>query len=160
GQATMTRLAPEVIRAREAIRVALGVKAWDVQVAKVRGGGFSVELPNSYVPSKHDDKLTEVAESVIGRPGWFVTTNPAKLTAQITPAAPPTFPAAIATPLKSLGSGSRDKTAFGMKLPDPGEKSGDPIFIDWTDQAFAMLAGMPGSGKTVALNAILSDALS
>ncbi|MPV51057.1 cell division protein FtsK [Pseudactinotalea sp. HY160] len=160
GQATMARLEPKVIRAREALRVALGVKAWDVQVSATGDGGFLVELPNSYVPSKHDDKLTEVAEHVIGRPGWFVTPDPANLTARITPSDPPTFPAAIPTPMSRLGKGSRDHTAFGMKLPAPGEKKGDLISIDWTAQAFSLLAGMPGSGKSVCLNALISDALS
>src|SRR5690606_28453757 len=47
GQATMTRLPAKVVRAREAVRVALGVKPWDVQVRATRDGGFEVELPPS-----------------------------------------------------------------------------------------------------------------
>src|SRR5690625_1277637 len=159
GQATMTRLAPEVIRAREAIRVALGVKAWDVQVAQVRGGGFGVELPNSYVPSKHDEKLTEVAESVIGRPGWFVTTDPAALSARIIPADPPTFPAAIPAPLARFDKLDHRYIPIGMDLPANGEGVGKETTINFETASYGLLGGIPQSGKSVALNAVAAGSL-
>lgn len=158
GQATMTRLSEAEVRARGAVAVALGAKVWDVQVSARTGGGFHLSLPSSFVPSKHLGKLTEVAEHVVGRPGWFVQANAAELTAHIVPASPPTFPGMIATPMKAL-SKDRDRTAFGMQLPPPGKTAGEVLTIDWTAQSFALLAGTPGSGKTVAANALIAGAV-
>lgn len=158
GQATMTRLTEAEVRARGAVAVALGAKVWDVQITSSTGGGFHLGLPSSFVPSKHQGKLTEVAERVVGRPGWFVQTNAAELTAQIVPASPPTFPDMIATPMKAL-SKDRDRTGFGMQLPPPGNTAGELLTIDWTAQSFALLAGTPGSGKTVAANALIAGAV-
>ncbi|MGC0250454.1 cell division protein FtsK [Pseudactinotalea sp. Z1748] len=159
GQATMTKLTGPVIRAREAIRVALGVKPWDVQVRQTRDGGFAVELPNSYVPSKHDDKLTEVAEGVIGRPGWFVTTDPAKLNAKITPADPPTFPAAIPYPMDKMRGLDHNYIPIGMDLPGSGEKTGRDTTISFKAASYMLLGGIPQSGKSVTLDTIVAGSL-
>lgn len=160
GRATLTQLSPEVARCRGAAALALGVKPWEVQVAPRKDGGFDLELPRTYMPSKHDAKLEEVATSVVGQDGWYVKVNAQKLTASIIPSAPPTFPEGIAFPLSRLGKGDLDRTPFGMVLPDPGADTGDEISIDWTASAWALVAGTPGSGKTVTLNAIIADALS
>ena len=158
GKATLTKMTDEQARCRGASAVALGVKAWDVRVTSRRDGGFDLTLPKSYVPSKHDDKLTEVATTVVGRDGWFVRTDPAKLTASIIPSAPPTFPEVLPTPMGELGTDS-DRSPIGRKLPAPGDELGEPLVIDWTASAHAMLAGTPGSGKSVTLNAMIADAL-
>ncbi|HEX9088930.1 MAG TPA: cell division protein FtsK, partial [Arthrobacter sp.] len=160
GRATLSLLSPEVARCRGAAALALGVKPWEVQVSPRRDGGFDLELPKSYMPSKHDSKLDEVATSVVGQDGWYVKLNAQQLTASIIPSAPPTFPEGIAFPLARLGRGDIDRTPFGMVLPDPGEDSGPEIRIDWTASAWALIAGTPGSGKTVTLSAIIADSLS
>lgn len=160
GKAVLTQLSPETARCRGAAALALGVKPWEVQVAPRRDGGFDLELPRTYMPSKHYAKLEEVATSVVGRDGWYVKVNAQKLTASIIPSEPPTFPEGIAFPLARLGKGNIDRTPFGMVLPDPGETAGGEIGIDWTASAWALVAGTPGSGKTVTLNAIIADSLS
>ncbi|MBG0738851.1 cell division protein FtsK [Paeniglutamicibacter antarcticus] len=160
GKAVLTQLSPETARCRGAAALALGVKPWEVQVTPRRDGGFDLELPRTYMPSKHDAKLEEVATGVVGRDGWYVAVNAQQLTASIIPSAPPTFPEGIAFPLTRLGKGSIDRTPFGMVLPDPGADAGDEISIDWTASAWALVAGTPGSGKTVTLNAIIADSLS
>ncbi|WP_026535902.1 hypothetical protein [Arthrobacter sp. H14] len=147
GRATLTQLTDEMGRCRGAAAVALGVKPWDVQVAQRPDGGFDLELPKSYVPSKHDSKLEEVATGVVGYDGWYLKTDPQKLRASLIPSAPPTFPNTVGFPVKKLGRGSLDESPFGIKLPLPGETTGEEIAIDWTASAFSLLAGTPGSGK-------------
>ncbi|GAA4054291.1 hypothetical protein GCM10023063_48600 [Arthrobacter methylotrophus] len=88
GKAVLTQLSPETARCRGAAALALGVKPWEVQVKPRRDGGFDLELPRTYMPSKHDSKLEEVATSVVGRDGWYVKVNAQKLTASIIPSAP------------------------------------------------------------------------
>lgn len=157
SEATMARLTPSERRTRAAVAVALGVKPWDVLVADRRGGGFDLQLPSSYVPSRHLAKLTEVAETIVGRPGWFVKTNAERLTAEIIPAEMPTFPETVPYPIRSLSALTWDKTPFGVKLPEPGKNDDlDQAFIDWTESQMALIAGLPGAGKSVLINAIIA----
>lgn len=157
SEATMSKLTTDERRARAAAAVALGVKDWDVQISTRRGGGFDIGLPGSYVPSKHDGKLAEVAETIVGRPGWFVKTNPEKLTAEIIPADMPTFPETVGYPLAQLSTLTWDRTPFGVKLPAPGRNDRpDTALIDWTESQMALIAGLPGAGKSVLINAIIA----
>lgn len=157
SEATMSKLTTDERRARAAVAVALGVKNWDVQLSTRKGGGFDIGLPGSYVPSKHDGKLAEVAETIVGRPGWFVKTNPEKLTAEIIPADMPTFPETVGYPLDQLRSLTWDRTPFGVKLPAPGKNDRpDTALIDWTESQMALIAGLPGAGKSVLINAIIA----
>ena len=146
GRATLTKMTDELARCRGACAVALGVKPWDIKVTTRKDGGFELTLPRGYVPSKHDAKLDEVATTVVGTDGWFVRTNPAKLTASIIPSAPPTFPEVVPTPMSGLGA-DPDRTPIGMVLPKPGEDVGDTLFVDWAASAHLLLAGTPGAGK-------------
>lgn len=159
-KAVIAKLTDAEVNARGAIAVALGVKPWEVGVKARPDGGFDLTLPRSYVPSKHDDKLTEAAETAIGHPGWYVTVNARNRTARVVPSEPPTFPEAFPTPLERLGNGDPDRVPFGRILPGPGEDIGPELVIDWTASAWALVAGTPGAGKTVALNAIIADSLS
>lgn len=159
GRATLTQLSPEVARCRGAAALALGVKPWDVQVAPRPDGGFDLELPRTYMPSKHDAKLEEVATAVVGRDGWYLQVDTQKLTASLIPSEPPTFPKSIPYPMAKLGKQGLDTLPFGMILPSPGETVGPEIAIDFVGQAFGMVAGTPGSGKSVTLNACIAGAL-
>ncbi|QOD05733.1 cell division protein FtsK [Pseudarthrobacter sp. BIM B-2242] len=161
GKAVLTQLSPETARCRGAAALALGVKPWEVQVAPRRDGGFDLELPRTYMPSKHDAKLEEVATSVVGRDGWYVKVNAQKLTASIIPSAPPTFPGMIPTPMnKVVKFDHTDKETFkiplGMKLPAAGESTGDTFYLDMNAGAHAQLGGISGGGKTVLLNCYLA----
>lgn len=161
GWARLTQLSPEVARCRGAAALALGVKPWDVQVAPRRDGGFDLELPRTYMPSKHDAKLEEVATSVVGNDGWYVKVNAQKLTASIIPSAPPTFPGMIPTPMDNVVKFDHTKKEtykipLGMKLPAPGETVGETFFLDMNAGAHAQLGGISGGGKTVLLNCYLA----
>src|SRR5699024_10748938 len=138
GQATMTRLSAEEVRARDAVRVALGVKPWDVQVASRSDGGFTIGLPKSYVPSKHEDKLTEVAESVLGRPGWYVQVAAEALVAQIVPGTRPTFEPAYPYPIEARFDPLR--LPIGITLPAPGQQHGT-LEVDLDDRVGLLVQG-------------------
>jgi hypothetical protein len=159
GKAVLSPLTDEEARCRGAVAVALGVQPWDVQVQGRPDGGFDLELPRNYQPSKAE-RLNEVATCVVGREGWYVTIDAQKLTASFVPSDPPTFPAVIPTPLERLGHGDVMSTPFGMMLPEPGEKNGREARIYWKSSSHALLAGMAGAGKSVIIQALVADRLS
>jgi hypothetical protein len=159
GKAVLHRLSEPEQRCRGAVAVALGVKPWDVRVTALPDGGFDLVLPPSYTPSKHDKKLDEVATVVVGKPGWYVDADPAALSASIIPSEPPTFPAVVPYPLDRMAKMSPDKAPVGVALPAPGSDRGPVVAIDWRASSWALLAGQPGSGKTVATSAIIAGAL-
>lgn len=160
GYAIMRRLSTAATRARGAIAVALGVKPWEVQIKDEETGGFSFTLPKTYVPSKHDDKLLEVAESVVGRTGWYVRTDAHALHGEIIPADPPSFPAAIPYPFRQaipqIDRRSTDwaRIPFGQKL-GVGEDPGEQLCIDLSATAHGQIVGISGGGKTVAINGFI-----
>lgn len=161
GTAVLTKLSPDVARCRGAVSVALGVKPWEVQVKPRRDRGFDLKLPPTYVPSKHESKLEEVATTVVGQDGWYVKVDARELTASIVPSAPPTFPGAIPTPMDSVvkfdhTDKSTYKIPLGMKLPAAGESVGETFFLDMNAGAHAQLGGISGGGKTVLLNCYLA----
>jgi hypothetical protein len=153
-------------RARDAVAVALSVKPWDVGVTARLDGGFDLTLPRSYVPSKHDDKLDEVATAVIGRTGWYVQTNAQTLMASIIPASPPTFPASIPHPMHG-GNGTLVMTddewagiPIGMTLAKPGDDVGQLLEVDFSATPHFLATGTTGSGKGFTIMSLLSGALS
>jgi len=160
SHAVLEKLPEDAIRCRGAVAVSLAVKPWQVQVARRKGGGFVLELPTSYVPSRHDGKLTEVAENVIGRPGWYVDIDPKALTAQIIPAEPPTFPAMIPYPFDrdiptftSPADTAWTQAPLGCALGRPGEVTGPEFRLDLASASHTLLQGLPMSGKSVNINA-------
>ncbi|WIB65625.1 FtsK/SpoIIIE domain-containing protein [Curtobacterium sp. MCBD17_040] len=160
GYATLQKMAPNTVRARGAAAVALGVKPWEVQIKPRRDGGFTLGLPKTYVPSKHDDKLQEVAESVIGKLGWYVKTNAHALTADIVPSDPPTFPKAIKYPLSQIQRlNNTERLLLATSLGKTGDEPGDPLYLDFEASPHTQLNGTTGSGKTVTINSIIAGAL-
>ena len=139
-------------RCRGAVAVAVGVKPWDVQVRARRGGGFDLELPKTYVPSKHDSKLEEVAVGVVGQHGWYVQTNAAKLTASIVPGEPPSFPSKLPYPIDDLGNSDPTKMLIGRALSERADKDGHDVFVDFDAAPHIQLSGTSGSGKSVLLS--------
>lgn len=158
-RALLAKLPRECVITRDAIAEALGVKPWDVEVAKRRGGGYQLlRLPTRYTPSKHDAKLAEAAVTKVpgGKPGWFVRIDGQSLTGEIIPAELPSFPPLITPDMDHLGA-NKDVTPFGMKLPQPGSDQGEIAQVDWNASNAMLLAGLPGSGKSVTLNALLAS---
>lgn len=148
-KAFLRKIPEDILTTRAAVANVLGVKPWDIEVERRRGGGYVLSsLPSSYMPSRHDQKLEEVATTKVpgGHPGWFVRIDGPSLTGEIIPADLPTFPPMIATDMAALGS-DKDRTTFGLALPAPGEDQGKSAVIDWTASAAMLLGGTPGSGK-------------
>lgn len=162
GRATMTKLTDSEVRARSAIATVLGVKPWDVQVKATTGGGFDVKLPQNYVPSRHDDKLDEIAQVAIGKPGWYFTGDAAKLTGKVVPSTPPTFPSSIPYPFSKMPTvtpGVLPPIPIGVCLPERGDKQGDPIALDTDASPHTQVGGTSGAGKSVLLNIAIAGAL-
>lgn len=162
--ATLTKLSAPAIRARGAIANALGVKPWDIQIQEELDGGFSHSLPKNFVPSRHEAKLQEVAESIVGREGWYSATNPQKLTGRLVPADPPTFPASIPYPFKQkipayTPTGDWFKIPIGERLPEQGAERGEQLLTDFSANPMMQISGITGGGKGVLLTSIAAGAL-
>lgn len=163
SKAELTRLTPEEIRCRGALAVALSAKPWDVQVRKTSDGGFMVNLPRTYVPSKHDVKIDEVVTTAVGAYGWYVETDTAKLTAKIIPAEPPTFDPAVPYPFNAKIPANPPKDFWaripiGEKLGGRGVRGG-VLDVDLLAAPHVQLSGTSGAGKSVTLNAMIAGAL-
>lgn len=165
NQATLSRLNDAELRCRSAVAVALGVKPWDVQVSSRPRGGFLLGLPNTYVPSKHDEKITEVAEMVVGRPGWYFAADAQKLSGEIVPSAPPSFPPVISYPLDLLPAPSETSPSvlapipIGMTLADRGDQPSAVTWLDLEAGSHSQVGGTSGAGKTATLNTLIAGAL-
>lgn len=164
--AELRRLDPTTSRCRVAVAVALGVKPWQVQVTPRPDGGFDIDLPDSYVPSKHDDKLEEVATAIIGQLGWWVQTKPAAKKAHLIPGEPPTFPPVVPydfdrqpPAFDPQGNDHWAHIPIGWKLPDPGNEDYEVLCTDFVASAHLQVSGLSGGGKGVTLTALISGAL-
>ncbi|MEK6312001.1 MAG: cell division protein FtsK, partial [Curtobacterium sp.] len=127
AEATLARMSLPARRCRGAVANALRVKPWDVLVRDRPDGGFDVDLPGGYQPSKHDKALDEVAVSIVGRPGWYLSVDAREHRASIIPGELPTFPATLPYPEHLLGELTTDFTPFGQRLAAPGEDSAPTI---------------------------------
>lgn len=158
GTALLTKTDAATSHARASIANALGVKTWEVQVEPRRDGGYNIELPATYVPSKHDEKLDEVATAMVGQPGWYVKVNALKRIAAIIPSEPPTFPGVIPFPFNELKRAPRDKLLMGMQLAEPGQDN-EPLYLDFEAAPHTQISGTSGSGKSVTLNTMITGVL-
>lgn len=162
GRAVLAKMTDDEVRCRGALAEVVGVKPWDVAVQKRRGGGFQFKLPK-YTPSKHDDKLDEVATSVVGKFGWYVDVDPNTLTGAIVPSEPPTFPAVVPFPFESVQPITRfdkagDKEWFTFELAEelgaPGQTN-RPLTMSMDDSTAVLIVGLPGSGKALTEDTVL-----
>ncbi len=160
--ARLTKLTDAELVCRGAVAIALTVKPWDVQVEATRGGGFRISLPTKYVPSRHDEKLQEVAESLVGSPGWYWDPQPTKRTGRIVPSSLPTFAKKIPYPKELLPQpalGYIPPLPMGEALADRGDKRNEVVYLKYTDGPHVQLGGTTGSGKSVTLNGLIASAL-
>jgi hypothetical protein len=164
-RATLALMDATTRRARDAVSVALGVKPWDVGITPRPDGGYDLELPRTYVPSKHDGKLDEVAVAVVGREGWYVEANAQTLRASIIPADPPTFPPAVQHPMRdgdgtlTLANDQWSRIPIGVTLAKAGDAEGRELITDFVTAPHGLFSGLTGGGKSVLLMALLSGAV-
>ena len=157
GRAELAKVPDGHRRVRAAVATALGVKPWDVGVEARTGGGYRLRLPASYMPSRHDDRLDEVATSVIGSLGWYVEADPPHLRAEVVPGDPPTFPAVLPYPFGAPSETMR--LPVGHCLGRSGAELGPEVALDLEANPHALVSGTTGSGKSVALWVIIGGAL-
>jgi hypothetical protein len=154
--ATLTRLTDEEVRARGLVAEALQVKPWDVQVTSRADNGFDFQL-RSYVPSKHDARIREVATETLGRPGWYHRVDMQNMVLSIIPGDLPTFPSAYPYPF-----GQSVKSVFdipiGMALGGDGVPN-RPLDLRLADSAGGLFQGLAGAGKSVSVNAVVYGVL-
>jgi hypothetical protein len=144
-QAILEQMSPEAHRCRQSIANALGVKEWEVYIRQ-RKDGFEFKLPPNYVPSKHLDKITEVAHDVIGNIGWRVVVNAEKLQGRFIIGDPPIFPNMIPYPFPKEAwpfdpKGNWASHGVGHVL------GGEEFSIDFSATPHVAVAGTSGGGK-------------
>jgi hypothetical protein len=165
GRATLARLTSAEQRCRGAVAVALSVKPWDVQVTARPDGGFDLVLPRSYVPSKHDGKLEEVATAVVGAEGWYVEVDARALTASLIPGDPPTFPPVIPYPFKKAvprfdpAGDAWARIPLGRVLGRTGGEDGPELTTDFAVAPHGLASGLTGAGKSILLTTLATGAL-
>lgn len=162
SQAVLGKLTDDERRCRSAVAAAMGINSWDVQVEHRLDGGFFLKLPSSYIPSKHDLRIQEVAESVVGRLGWFWSPDPANLAGVIVPADPPTFPKTIDYPFELLPKKNLhrvDPIPLGLRLAERGDQDNELLFLDFEAAPHVQLGGTTGSGKSIVLSNIIAGSL-
>ena len=162
GRAQLTKMTLDEVRVREAIGTAIGVKPWDLKVKGTRTAGYQVKLPSTYMQSKHDDKIQEVAETIAGEFGWYWEAKPVELRGSIVPSVPPTFPPSIPYPMHLLPKASPgvvNPIPFGMSLATRGDEENEVIWLRLEDAPHSQVGGTSGSGKSVTLNSIVAGAL-
>ncbi len=165
GRATLSKMNERTIRARAAIAVVLGAKPWDIKITPRPDEGFDLVLPQSYVPSKHDDKLDEVATAIVGRLGWYVDVNPQTLKASILPGDPPTFPIIQSYPFSHgngrlvLANEEWSHIPLGVTLGPPGGGAGPELMTDMVLAPHMQISGLTGAGKGLTLMTMMTGAL-
>jgi len=157
GRAELARIPDDWRRARAAVATALGTKPWEVGIEARQGGGYRLRLPASYLPSRHDARLEEVATTVIGSLGWTVEVDRPRLTAEIVPGEPPTFPAVLPYPFDAPVEVMR--LPVGCRLGRRAGELGPEVAVDLEANPHVLVSGTTGSGKSVALWALVGGAL-
>ena len=155
GHATLTRLDDKTIRAREALAVAIKVKPWDIKIKPV-DNGYDIQLPPTYMASRHDKTLQEAVTNVIGEKGWWIKIDGETLRGKIREGEKPHFPPVI--PLPPYVGGKQMFIPVGETL-GMGAKKSEKLYLNMEDNAGTLLVGTPGSGKTVTINAIITGCL-
>ncbi|WP_094722405.1 hypothetical protein [Bombiscardovia coagulans] len=158
GRAVIEKLSPAQSTARGLLANALNIDPWQVSVKETLEGGWECVLDHTiiYTPSKYDEKVQEACQQ-IGHLGWWFEANAKTGVIIIHPGEPASFQPAHEYPLSQLGTAQQQAlTPFGVLLPQAGGLEYKPAVIDWQESSFLLLGGEGGTGKTVALNAILA----
>ena len=165
GRATLSKMDDRTIRARAAVAVVLGVKPWDIKITPRNDDGFNLVLPQSYLPSKHDEKLDEVATTIVGRLGWYVDADPQTLKASILPGDPPTFKVIEPYPFNHgtgrlvIDDDEWSHIPLGRTLGPPGGGEGPELLTDMVLAPHMQISGLTGAGKGLTLMTMMTGAL-
>lgn len=151
----LEQLDDKTIFARDQFAAALRVQPWQIRVTKTTEGGWKIRIKDiTYQPSKYDKSMQEAVETV-GREGWFFRADPEKGVVMVYPGKPPTFKPLISMPKSIWSKPDVRHSYFGMKLPDKGRETGDPLANDWKNSSFMLVCGEAGGGKSVVIDSLI-----
>lgn len=159
GQAIFERLTKEQVRARNIIASKLGIKPWQVRVARAKDGGWRCRLDKEiiYQPSKHDKAMAEACV-LVGHPGWWFEADSKTGVIDVHAGEPANFEPVHPLPPETLGAPENmRRTPFGVLLPRAGGLPFEPASIDWKEGSFLLIGGEGGSGKSVFTNVVLAE---
>lgn len=159
GQAIFERLTKEQVRARNIIASKLGIKPWQVCVARAKDGGWRCRLDKEiiYQPSKHDKAMAEACV-LVGHPGWWFEADSKTGVIDVHAGEPANFEPVHPLPPETLGAPENmRRTPFGVLLPHAGGLPFEPASIDWKEGSFLLIGGEGGSGKSVFTNVVLAE---
>lgn len=128
---------------------------WNVTISAAKDGGFTVGLPRTYSPSRHDALLDRVAQEKIGLPGWYVVADAKTFTARVVPGELPTFLPSYPPPSQLfLGRSSVQEQMMidvGVKLGGHGVPN-QSLFLDFNTSPHVLVTGQTRGGKTAWVN--------
>ena len=147
------------MRARNIIASKLGIKPWQVRVARAKDGGWRCRLDKEiiYQPSKHDKAMAEACV-LVGHPGWWFEADSKTGVIDVHAGEPANFEPVHPLPPETLGAPENmRRTPFGVLLPRAGGLPFEPASIDWKEGSFLLIGGEGGSGKSVFTNVVLAE---
>jgi hypothetical protein len=151
-------LSPEIDRCRNSLASLFGQKPWEITVSQRPGGGFVVSLPSDYRPSKYDRQLSEIAATVVGKPGWSFVGDSSSGQGEFIPGELPTFPPIIHFKDVPL-SHSWSRIYLGEQLGTQESPSTKPLYTDFDTNPHILINGTTNSGKSVLVFALITGAL-
>lgn len=156
GYVRMQRLSPESLYARRLFAAALNLHPWEVRVFATQAHGWRVKLPDgfAYRASRYETPFQEAVETV-GAYGWYFTVDTERNIITVIPAKPPTFPKMIPMPENVIAHPELRRSVIGWKLPNLGEKRGEPLILDWKDASGVGVGGQSGGGKSVVIDNVI-----
>lgn len=156
GLATMQVMDDKTLYARRLFAAALSLHPWEVRVFATQAHGWMVKLPDgfAYRASRYETSFHEAVETV-GAYGWYFTVDTERNIITVIPAKPPTFPKMIPMPENVIAHPELRRSVIGWKLPNLGEKRGEPLCLDWEDASGVGVGGQSGGGKSVVIDNVI-----
>ncbi|PWG65686.1 cell division protein FtsK [Bifidobacterium callitrichidarum] len=153
----LEQLDEKTLSTRRIFAAALSVKPWQIRVTRTPENGWRIRIKKDatiYQASKYDNKMQEAVETV-GKEGWFFKADPESGVVIVYPGNPPTFKPSISMPKSIWSKPDVRRSYFGMKLPDKGRETGEPLSNDWKNASFVLVCGEAGGGKSVVIDSLI-----
>lgn len=153
----LEQLDEKTLSTRRIFAAALSVKPWQIRVTRTPENGWRIRIKKDatiYQASKYDSKMQEAVETV-GKEGWFFKADPESGVVIVYPGNPPTFKPSISMPKNIWSKPDVRRSYFGMKLPDKGRETGEPLSNDWKNASFVLVCGEAGGGKSVVIDSLI-----
>lgn len=153
----LEQLDDKTLSTRRVFAAALSLKPWQIRVSRTPENGWRIRIKEGatvYQASKYDSKMQEAVETV-GKIGWFFKADSESGVVIVYPGNPPTFKPTISMPKNIWSKPDVRRSYFGMKLPDKGRETGEPLSNDWKNASFILVCGEAGGGKSVVIDSLI-----